>query len=59
LKHDSAELDKSSSLSGLHTGIGIVVPAQKILETLSLPELLKEKERLYQEHMEGRRAEMD
>jgi hypothetical protein len=45
--------DPKNSTSGIHAGIGVVVPVEKIIETLMQPGLVEERAKVIQRHLEN------
>lgn len=54
LNHDAVQEDEGNSTSAINTGIGIVVPAYRILETIMQPELEKRRS-----HVKNRMSEIE
>jgi hypothetical protein len=46
LEADSVPVD---DVAKIHTGIGVVIPASKLVETIMQPELLEERQRMTRE----------
>jgi hypothetical protein len=42
---------------GVHTGIGVVIPVEKIIETLNQPELIEERRKAAAEHLKKQGGE--
>lgn len=51
LKEDSVVEDDKEGTEGINTGIAVVVPEQKIIETLYQPDLKTERAKLEEQHM--------
>jgi hypothetical protein len=50
LNSDVVLEDEKDSSSGIHSGIGVVVPVEKIIETVMQPELARIRRRIVEEH---------
>jgi hypothetical protein len=44
LTEDVVVDDGGDGSRGIHTGIGVVIPVEKLIETLSLPELVEKRQ---------------
>jgi hypothetical protein len=51
LTQDVVVEDIEGGSRGVHTGIGVVIPVEKIIETLNLPELVEKRERDAREYL--------
>ena len=50
LNEDTAVDDETQTTRGINTGIGIVIPVEKIIETIEHPDLVEIRSRLIKEH---------
>jgi hypothetical protein len=59
LNEDVIVDDECGVTQGIHTGIGVVIPVEKILETIYHPELVESRRSVFKDHLEDSRYIVD
>ena len=59
LNEDVVLDDERDGTTGINTGIGVVIPVEKIIETVNQPELIEMRRKAVKEHRESRGATPD